>query len=200
MYNVVFVGVDGLGTSFAENKEALDEIIKLKENIESISEGLKTIIYFISSETLNDVMYNASVLMNIFNLYTAGNPNLEVKTLLTKDAISDLTVNKANGGETIKSNLDTSLKQVRALKSIGRRNIAKTTHVGHGIYFDVHEFLLNIPTTVMTDDFESTKEIITKDYLAKDMTYIVSASKGLKGYNECFETYFEDQKAPLLIK
>ena len=59
---------------------------------------------------------------------------------------------------------------------------------------------MNTPTVVMTDDFESTKEIITRDSLATDMTYIVSPSKGLKGYNECFDTYFENQKKPVLIK
>ena len=195
MWNIIFVGLDDLGNYFQEPDQA-KALSDFKNNIINISEGENSFVVFVSKKELDEVRYNAALLVNYMNYALSSKSNIVVGPVITKDYSADLFLK--NNGE-FESTYDLSSvakKQNDIINLLGEDGINKIYHITNGMEYEVDKNVENLSNVVMYIDCGLAINPFEHDTNSgRDITYLVSREKGLAGFNDCMNTYYENNSS-----
>ena len=201
MWNVIYICVDKIEDDFELRGESCQELEKLVSNISKMVGQENTLIAFTSDSALEDVKYKAALLINYFNAAFMNSDNIVIGSLLTEDAITDLCVKNGSPNDVTSSRESVRQKQESIIHAIGRENISRVIHLTNGIPY----FLFETIKGVKNISLHTERENIEKKYgddgiLGENYIYVLSEEKGIKGFNDCFDTYFQHNNGLKLVK
>ncbi len=186
MKDVVFIDVDKLGIGFQEN---IAELNALKDNILKISEDKEIVIHFVSEQNLSQAKYQAALVMNYFNIISKLNQNIIIGKLFTNDVITDL-------------GLENQLALVKDPRAIDEKELSSINDIGLD-NVDTLLFLSSNFSVSLWFECDCKKTIVLNDgqegaipLKRIGQTILLSSPlKGVKGFNDCFSTYYEAREA-----
>jgi len=200
MWNIIFIGIDDLGEYFQEPNQ-VKALSDFKNNIIKISEGENSLVVFVSKKYLDEVKYNAALLINYMNFALSKETNIVVGPIITKDYSADLYLKNNGEFEVTYDQSPVAMKQNDIIKILKDDGINKIIHITNGMEYEVDkkvEDLTNIVMYVNCDMAINPYEHDTID--GRDTTYLVSRKNGLEGFNDCMNTYFENKDSLQLTK
>ena len=201
MWNVIYISVDKIEDDFELKGESCQELEKLVGNIAKITGKENALIVFTSDSSLEEVKYKAALLINYFNAAFINSDNIVIGSLLTEDAITDLCVKNGSTNDITSSTEPLRQKQESIVNAIGREIISKVIHLTNGIPYFLFEFIKDIKNILMHNKIENPEKKYGDDsILGENYIYILSEEEGIKGFNDCCDTYFQHNNSLKLVK
>ena len=196
MYNIVYLNIDRINDDFQSSKESLAELEKLVDNIERVNPEDENYLVLVSGENYDDVYYKIHLLQVYFGMHQEARGKIIVGPTITRDSILHcLTLNK--------DERQVGEKMYSVVRHIERAkvDIDNLISVTHGLDAGFLDYTTKQKHIVLTDDYADAKSLIdiTTD-CGKDITYLISKKSGLAGFNDCFDTYFENKNIIKLTK
>ena len=134
MWNVVFVGIDKFDINY-ESLESLEELETFKDNIFKLIKDENTLLVFTADDKLDNVKFNAALIINYFSAAALNKDNIVIGNLLTEDTIADLCVRNDSNTCYTNSYDPISVKKFDTIRAIGQENISKIVHLTDGVEF-----------------------------------------------------------------
>ncbi len=201
MWNVIYINVDKIEDDFELKEESCQELEKLVGNISKIIEKENALLVFTSDGNLEKVKYKAALLINYFNAAFINNNNVVIGSLLTEDAITDLCVKNGSPNDVTSSRESVRQKQESIANAIGRENISRVIHLTNGIPYFLFESIKGVKNISLHTERENIEKKYGDDsILGENYIYVLSEEKGIKGFNDCFDTYFQHNNSLKLVK
>ena len=200
MWNVIYISVDKIEDDFELRGESCQELEKLVSNISKMVGQENTLIVFTSNSALEDVKYKAALLINYFNAAFMNSDNIVIGSLLTEDAITDLCVKNGSTNDITNSTEPLRQKQESIIHAIGRENISKVIHLTNGIPYFLYELIKNVKNISMHSGSDNPNKYGSDTDLGDNYIYVISKDEGIKGFNDCFDTYFQHNNGLKLVK
>ena len=198
MWNIVFVGIDKLDINY-ESPESLGELETFKDNIFKLIKDENTLLVFTADDKLENVRFNAALIVNYFSVAALNKDNIVIGNLLTEDTIADLCVRNDSNTCYTNSYDPISVKKFDTIRAIGQENISKIVHLTDGVEFFLLQDISKLNNIVTAVNYDAPNDIaINYDNVnGRNITYLVSKEQSLKGFNDCFTNYFKYQKNAL---
>lgn len=200
MYNVAFINVDKIEDDFQSSENQIFELMVLVNNIFNVSVCNTNIISLICDEITEDKKYKIALLESFFKVLTIRDPKyIFAGTLTNTNPIIDFTDAKDISSQialqkVVKENARLEKKQLSLLNNIGLNNIENIIHITNGVDFFLHDDLKDANNIVMTNGYENASDGVVSNTSDPHFAYYLAQSTGLKGYNDCFASYFVNRE------
>ena len=195
MYNVVFIEASQIENDFGESKEKIDKLRALVENILKLnSEAINYIIITCLDEYKKED-YKINLLKSYFEAWSRCDDRIIVGPVVTKDLIME------SPNKTMIDNSPLGEKQYMIISSFDNDTIDSILHISHGLDFFLKSKLQSRKNIVLTNDYvDFSNAMEFDDHNGRNITYLLSDKPGLEGFNECFDTYYNNSKTKKRIK
>lgn len=200
MWNIIFIGIDDLGDYFQE-PDQVKALSDFKNNIIKLSEGENSFVVFVSRKYLDEVRYNAALLINYMNFALSKETNIVVGPVITKDYSADLYLKNNGEFEVTCDQSPVATKQNEIIDILKEDGIGKIIHITNGIDYEVDKKNEDLSNIIMYVDCNLAINPYEHDTIdGRDTTYLVSKESGLNGFNDCMNTYFENKDSLQLTR
>ncbi len=190
MYNIVFLDIDKIDNDFYINQEKIGELEKLAHNIEGINPDCQNYLVFTTNEDVNKNAYKIGLIKAYFEAHHRLRNKIITGPVIEEKKSTDVSNYFKKENEPINS------KKYQVIESIENNGIKidYIVHITNGIDFFLYDDVIerkNISLTEGYDDYALPMDI--DDSYGRNITYLISDKKGIEGFNDCFETYYESK-------